>query len=66
MKLTLTLLTALLLTPLVAALAQPAQAAGPAAEENARLLALVEPRMKAIYTEFWWENSGDAIPISGK
>ena len=43
-------LTALLLAPLVAAsLAQRAQAAGPAAEESARLLALVEPRMKAIY-----------------
>jgi len=49
MKRTRTLLTALLLAPLVAALAQSAHAASPAAEESARLLALVEPRMKAIY-----------------
>ncbi len=41
--------TALLLTPLAAAsLARPAHAASPAAEPNARLLALVAPRIKAI------------------
>jgi dipeptidyl-peptidase-4 len=50
MKNTRTLLTTLLLAPLVAAsLARPAQAASPAAEANARLLAQVEPRIKAIY-----------------
>jgi hypothetical protein len=33
----------------VASLARPAQAAGPTAEASARLLAQVEPRIKAIY-----------------
>ena len=42
--------TALLLAALVAAaFALPAQAASPAAEASARLLAQVEPRIKAIY-----------------
>ncbi len=50
MKHLLTLLTALLLTPLVAiSFARPAQAANPAAEASDRLLAQVEPQIKAIY-----------------
>ena len=43
-------LTALLAAALVSAsFARPAQAAGTPAEENARLLAEIEPRFKAIY-----------------
>ncbi len=50
MKHTRTFLIALLLAPLVAAaFAKSAQAASPRVDENARLLALVEPRIKAIY-----------------
>ena len=49
MKHTRTLLTALLFPLVAASFARPAQAASPAAEENARVLALAEPRIKAIY-----------------
>ena len=57
MKHTLILLAALLATALVAAsFTRPARAASPAAEASARLLAQIEPRIKAIY-------EGDEFPI---
>ena len=50
MKHTRTLLATLLIAPLVAAsFARSAQTASPAEEENDRVLALAEPRIKAIY-----------------